>query len=145
MRSKILRVASILLLSCFSFHAQSQVPENWTQKQLIEPSQLAETINAKKNVPLILSVGPAATIPGSITIGMTNSPEGISKLKAQLKDVPKDKKLVIYCGCCPFDHCPNVRPAIEVLKDLKFTNYYLLDLSHNIRKDWIDKGYPTIK
>ena len=49
MRSKILRVASILLLSCFSFHAQSQVPENWTQKQLIEPSQLAETINAKKN------------------------------------------------------------------------------------------------
>ena len=145
MRSKILSAASILLLVCFSFHAQSQMPQNWTEKQLMEPSDLAATISANKDVPLILSVGPAALIPGSIQVGMANSAEGISKLKTQLKDVPKNKKLVIYCGCCPFDHCPNVRPAIEVLKDLKFSNYYLLDLSHNIRKDWIDKGYPTLK
>jgi hypothetical protein len=28
---------------------------------------------------------------------------------------------------------------------MKFTNYRLLDLPHNIKKDWIDKGYPTVK
>ena len=59
--------------------------------------------------------------------------------------IPKDTKVVVYCGCCPFEHCPNVRPAIDVLKEMKFTNYYLLNLSHNLKTDWIDKGYPTAK
>jgi hypothetical protein len=38
-----------------------------------------------------------------------------------------------------------VRPAIDALKEMKFTNYYLLDLPNNIKKDWIDKGYPVAK
>lgn len=129
----------------FAIGAKAQNPVNWTDKKLIEPADLATAITAKKDVPLIISVGPGATIPNSVDVGMVNNKEGLDKLKAQLNTVAKDKKIVVYCGCCPFEHCPNVRPAIDALKEMKFTNYYLLDLPHNIKKDWIDKGYPVLK
>ena len=126
-----------------SSHAQN--PVNWNEKQLLEPADLAKAIAAGKDIPAIISVGPGATIPNSIHVGMVNTKEGIDKLKIQLQGVDRDKKVVVYCGCCPFEHCPNVRPAIDVLKDLKFTNFFLLNLPHNIKKDWIDKGYPVSK
>ena len=124
-------------------HAQNAV--NWTPEQLIEPITLATTITKQKDIPLVISVGPGAVIPNSLNAGIANTKEGIEKLKEQLQNVDRNKKVVIYCGCCPFEHCPNVRPAIDVLKEMKFTNYYLLDLPHNIKKDWIDKGYPVSK
>jgi rhodanese-related sulfurtransferase len=76
---------------------------------------------------------------------MAKEEESLDTLKSKLAALPKDTKVVIYCGCCPFEHCPNVRPAIAVLKDMKFTNYQLLNLPHNIKTDWIDKGYPVKK
>ena len=133
------------LLFLLSFKSEAQKPENWTSDQLIEPATLASEIGAKTNVPLVISVGPGATIPNSIHTGMASTTEGVEALKQQLQNTPKDKKIIIYCGCCPFEHCPNVRPAIDVLKELKFTNYYLLNLPHNIKADWIDKGYPVAK
>jgi hypothetical protein len=135
----------VIAILVFSASCNAQKPVNWTEKQLMEPALLAKQIDSSKNVPLIISVGPAATIPGSIAIGMTNNAEGVAKLKKQLASVPKDKKLVVYCGCCPFEHCPNVRPAIDALKEMKFTNYFLLNIPHNIKKDWIDMGYPVGK
>ena len=116
----------------------AQNPVNWTNDQLMQPAELAKLINAKKNVPIIFSVGPAATI-----ANMVKEEGNLTKFKDELKKLPKDTKIVVYCGCCPYEHCPNVRPAIEALKELKFTNYYLLDLPHNIRVDWIDKGFPV--
>jgi hypothetical protein len=135
---------SILML-LFSFQSHAQNPVNWTPKQLIEPSDLSNTIAAQKDLPLIISVGPGSVIPNSIDVGMTSKADGLEKLKAQLKGIDRNRKIVIYCGCCPFEHCPNVRPAIDVLKGMNFTNYYLLDLPHNIKADWIDKGYPVAK
>lgn len=134
---------SLFFVTAFAIQGCTQKPDNWTAKQLMEPAQLAADINAKKPLPVIINVGPAPTIPGSIDVGMNRDKEGQDKLKKQLQGVPKDKKIVIYCGCCPFEHCPNVRPAIDILKEMKFTNYYLLNLPHNIKTDWIDKGYPT--
>src|ERR1044072_6839024 len=90
----------IVVLFCVS-NLKAQNPVNWTEKQLIEPSALAENISTQKDVPIIISIGPGAIVPNSIAIGMVNNPEGMSKLKEQLKGIPKDKKLVIYCGCCP--------------------------------------------
>ena len=135
----------LLVVVVFASHSYAQNPVNWTDKQLMEPSELANTINSKKDIPVIISIGPGATIPNSIDVGMVNTKEGLDKLKTQLNDLSKDKKIIIYCGCCPYEHCPNVRPAIDALKEMKFTNYYLLDLPHNIKKDWIDKGYPASK
>ncbi len=126
-------------------NAVAQNSENWTSKQLMEPAVLASVLSSGKNIPHIFSVGPGAIIPHSVDIGMTNTDENVSKLKKDLKDLDKKTSIVIYCGCCPFEHCPNVRPAISLLNEMKFTNYKLLNLPHNIKTDWISKGYPTVK
>jgi len=123
----------------------AQKPVNWTNEQLAEPSELAATINSKKDIPLIFSVGPGAKIPYSIDIGPVKEDENLKKFKNQLAHLSKETKIVVYCGCCPFENCPNVRPAIQVLKKMKFTNYFLLNLPHNIKVDWLDKGYPKVK
>ena len=138
----------LFVLIAFSLTTKSlwaQNPENWTSKQLIEPAELAQTLQTGKDLPVIISVGPGATIPNSIPVGMTKEKDNIDTLKSKLSVLQKDAKIVVYCGCCPFEHCPNVRPAIAALKELKFTNYHLLNLPHNLKADWIDKGYPVIK
>lgn len=116
---------------------------NWTNDQLIEPSELSAIIKSGKNIPVIVSVGPGAIITGSKDIGMVKETDNLKKFKEQLDSLSKDAPVIIYCGCCPFEHCPNVRPAIQLLKDMNFTSYKLLNLPHNIKIDWIDKGYPT--
>lgn len=134
-------MAVIALL--FSLNIYAQKPVNWTPNQLVEPSVLANEITSGKDVPLIISVGPGAIIPQSFNAGMASTPEGLNALSARLDSLPKDTKIVIYCGCCPFEHCPNVRPAIDVLKEKGFTNYYLLNLPTNIKTDWMSKGFPV--
>jgi hypothetical protein len=136
-------ICFLVILTCQKISAQN--PVNWTDDQLIEPSELAATIKSGKEIPLIISIGPGALIPHSKDIGMIKEEENMKKFKEQLTDLPKDTRIVVYCGCCPFEHCPNVRPAMQVLKDMKFTNYQLLNLPHNIKIDWINKGYPTEK
>lgn len=130
------------LFSCNLIQAQQE--NNWTNDQLMEPSTLANTLLENKNIPVILSVGPGAIIPHSIDIGMVSEKENKIKLDDTLSKLSKDAKIIIYCGCCPFEHCPNIRPAIEELKKMKFTNFHLLNLSTNIKTDWISKGYPTV-
>ncbi len=132
-----------LVFCCCFVYLMAQNPINWTDKQLMEPATLAATIQSGKNIPTIISVGPAAMIPGSVDIGSTKEAAHMQKLKDTLAKLPKNNKIVVYCGCCPFEHCPNVRPAIAALKEMKCTNYYLLNLPKNIKTDWIDKGYPV--
>ena len=138
-----MRLLTLTGLFFLSIHVSAQQADNWTAKQLMAPEDLANAITFKDNIPVIISVGPGAAIPQSIEVGMTGKKEGLDKLKAELSKLNKDTRLVIYCGCCPFEHCPNVRPAINVLKAMKFTNYFLLDLPHNLKADWIDKHYPV--
>lgn len=123
----------------------AQKPENWTADQLEEPATLAATIQSGKNLPLIYCVGPGVVIPHSIDIGMTGEEKNIEKFKEAITKLPRNSDIVIYCGCCPFEHCPNVRPAIALLQEMKFTNYRLLNLPHNIKTDWISKGYPEVE
>jgi hypothetical protein len=144
MKKQLLRYLSFIsfvLLFIGKTHAQN--PVNWTEKQLIQPSELAGALQANKNLPVIISVGPGAIIPGSIDAGMASNEDGLKRLKSELKNTDRNQRIVIYCGCCPFEHCPNVRPAIDALKEMNFTNYFLLNLPHNIKKDWIDQGYPV--
>lgn len=135
---------SVLTLALYSITSCGQNPVNWTQKQLMEPATLAKSIASKKELPVIICIGPGATIPNSVDVGMINNEAGIMKLKRRLASYSPATRVVVYCGCCPFERCPNVRPAATLLKDMKFTNYFLLNLPNNIRKDWIDKGYPII-
>lgn len=137
----LLAMTLALLASCSNSSAQN--PENWSQDQLIQPAALATQLRANQNLPLIFCVGPGAIIPHSVDIGMTKDPENLEKLRSHLKSLPKSTNIVIYCGCCPFSHCPDVRPAVALLKEMKFSNFHLLNLPDNIKTDWISKGYPT--
>jgi thiosulfate/3-mercaptopyruvate sulfurtransferase len=104
---------------------------------------LAKTINdPNAKQPIIFSIGFGAYVKNSIDIGPVKEKENMARLKAELKKLPKETNIVIYCGCCPFEHCPNIRPAFQLLNKLKFSNQKLLNLPKNIRADWIDKGYP---
>lgn len=139
------RLKAVAFFLIFSFQKISaQNPINWTPNQLMEPSELAATLKTNKHLSVIFSVGPGATIPHSKDIGMVKEAENLKKFKDELSHLSKKTAIVVYCGCCPFEKCPNVRPAIQMLKDMKFTNYKLLDLPNNIKIDWINKGYPTI-
>jgi thiosulfate/3-mercaptopyruvate sulfurtransferase len=142
-KMKVVKVLSLLLVLICSTKANAQSRINWTNDQLLEPSELAAVLKTNKTLPVIFSVGPGATIPGSKDIGMVKDAENLQKLKDSLANLPKESEIIIYCGCCPFERCPNARPAIQVLKDMNFTNYKLLNLPHNIKIDWIDKGYPS--
>ncbi len=132
-------VFSIVLLAC---PAKAQEP--WTPKQLMQPSELANLINSSSpDKPIIFSIGVAAVIKGSIDLGPVHEAANLEKFRQALSKLPRNSNIVIYCGCCPFTHCPNIRPAFTLLNDMKFTNQKLLNLSTNIKVDWINKGYPV--
>jgi len=148
-----MKKTKIIILSLFAFAYiatafQSITTKNegepWTKQQLLEPTDLAKTINNPKAVqPMIYCIGPQAIIKNSIEIGSAQVPSNLMNFKQQISRLPKNANIVIYCGCCPFDVCPNVRPAVNLLKEMKFTNFKLLNLPRNIKVDWIDHGYPV--
>lgn len=143
MRYLVFLFAALLVMPSSGIYAQQQV-EPWNYKQLVATETLAARIDKGDTKDLlILSIGPDAVIKGSVDIGPTSEKENISKLRNLLKDVPKDKEVVIYCGCCPFVRCPNIRPAFLVLQDMGFKNGKLLDIPQNIKVDWLDKDYAT--
>ncbi|SOD82318.1 hypothetical protein [Spirosoma fluviale] len=120
--------------------------EPWRPDQLLEPADLAETINTPGAAkPLIISIGPAATIKSSIGVGPGSEADNLAKLEKLLSKEPKNREIVIYCGCCPFKNCPNVRPAFTKLNELGFKNHKLLNLAKNLKTDWLDKGYPAVE
>lgn len=133
-------LTTVVSLSSFG---QGSNAEPWNENQLMPPSDLANVINNGKAQPIIFSIGPGAIVKGSIDIGPAKEKENLKKLKEALSKLPKDTGIVIYCGCCPFQHCPNIRPAFQLLNKMKFTNHKLLNLPKNIKVDWIDKGYPV--
>jgi len=142
MRYGLLLMLTLLLLGK-GLYAQQTDP--WTADHLYDPQLLADKINQQQmNTILILCVGPDALINGSVDIGPTQDPDHLIQLKNFLKEVPKDKEVIIYCGCCPFARCPNIRPAFQVLKEMGFKHPRLLNLPKNIKTDWLDKGYPLI-
>jgi hypothetical protein len=135
-------LAAVIILSSISL-ARVQADEPWTDKQLKDPAALAAAItDPKAPKPVIFNVGPVQQIKGAIAIGPAVKPDNLEKLKQALAKLPTDKEVIIYCGCCPFSRCPNVRPAFELLQKLKFKNAMLLNLPSNLNDDWISKGYP---
>lgn len=135
-------VTATTVFATNQFFSQGQ-KDPWTQQQLLDPAELAKVLkNTKSPQPIIFSIGMQAVIKGSIDIGPVMMPQNLNLLKEKLNELPKNSQIVVYCGCCPFASCPNVRPAMALLKSMQFTNYKLLNLPQNIKVDWIDKDYP---
>lgn len=115
---------------------------------LIQPGDLAAELAAKGSPAAIFQVGPNVLyrgkhIPGAIYAGPASRPEGLALLKSAVEKLPRDRQIVIYCGCCPWSHCPNVKPAMEMLQQMGFTHAKAMYVEDNFAKDWIDKGYPV--
>lgn len=148
-----LKLPALVIVLCMTGTAAvAQLPaltnenEPWTADQLLDPAKLAAILkNEKVTPPTILSVSPGPVIPGSLDIGPASEKANMEKLKAQLRSIPKDADIVVYCGCCPFAKCPNIRPAFSLLNDMGYKNHKLLDLPNNIKIDWINKGYPVAR
>lgn len=144
--SHLVTVLFLALLASIKCTAQSTTPEPWSANQLMEPADLANIINnPKAHKEYIFCIGPGAMIKNSIDIGPAREKANLEKFKQQVSKLPRDANIVIYCGCCPFDHCPNIRPAFTLLNEMHFTNQKLLNIPHNIKVDWKDHNYPVEK
>jgi hypothetical protein len=114
----------------------------WTSSELLEPAVLASQLTSGGNHAMILNIGKVEDIKGATHIGPVSSAENLDKLKKVVASLPKNAGLVIYCGCCPFAKCPNIRPAFTTLKKMGFTNIKVLDIPVNLETNWTSKGYP---
>jgi thiosulfate/3-mercaptopyruvate sulfurtransferase len=119
------------------------------EAQLIQPAELNKILSAKGgDKPLMFQVGSRvlfeqAHIAGSEYTGPGSQPAGIDQLKKRVASLPKDKSIVLYCGCCPWNRCPNVAPAFRLLQSLGFTRVKVLYIANNFGSDWLEKGYPV--
>ena len=116
---------------------------------LLTPTALVPILT-KPERPLVIQVGSyvlyaEAHIPGSEYVGASGTDEGLQQLRKRMSSLKKDQLIVLYCGCCPWDHCPNIRPAYQQLRVLGFTHVQVLYLPQNFGTDWVDKGYPIAK
>ncbi len=150
----------LLALSGLSFLAfamltvssgRAQNPSDpWTTAQTVQPNDLVKELSNAKTAPTVVFVGfqrlyTAGHIKGSQFHGSGGSVDGIPQLKAWAASLPRSTNLVIYCGCCPMDHCPNLRPPFAVLRDMGFTKLRVLILPTSFAADWADKGLPYEK
>jgi thiosulfate/3-mercaptopyruvate sulfurtransferase len=138
-------VLAILIVASLAVAAAT-----WAPQDLIQPSAVAAKLkesDAKK--PLILQIGfqtlyRSSHLPGAEYAGPASNPAGIEAIKKAVANVAKDREIIIYCGCCPWDHCPNMKPAFDLLKGLGFKNFKAIMIADNLEADWIKKGYPII-
>jgi 3-mercaptopyruvate sulfurtransferase SseA len=112
---------------------------------LLQPEQLHRQLEAHAPL-LILQVGSKvlyqeAHIPGAEYAGPGSRPEGLAALRARVQRLPRIQPIVLYCGCCPWNKCPNVGPAWQLLHSMGFTHVRVLYIADNFGVDWVARGY----
>lgn len=139
---------SLLSFALFAQTPARTPPDPWKPSDLMEPAALAARLAGSAPKPKILYVGfpilyRSAHVTGAALAGPASKPEGLERLKQIAAKLPRDQELVIYCGCCPWDVCPNVRPAFRALREMGFTHLKLMTIPTNMATDWIAKDYPV--
>jgi thiosulfate/3-mercaptopyruvate sulfurtransferase len=120
----------------------------WNAAELIEPAKLAEWVSrGDKSLQVVCVAFPALYkqrhISGAVFAGPGGKPEGIATLRATLEKLIQSEPVILYCGCCPMQDCPNIRPAYSTAKGLGFKKLQVLNLPNNFHTDWTAKGYPV--
>jgi thiosulfate/3-mercaptopyruvate sulfurtransferase len=138
MQGRVAAAATLIGLMTMALAAQTSV---------VQPKELDALLRSSGEKPAILYVGFAAGyraghIPGAVLAGPAESAEGLKTLTAAVMALPRDREIVVYCGCCPWDSCPNVRPALALLRQMGFTRVKALVLLNNFAADWVARGYP---
>lgn len=134
---------SFVVSLCFAQAAQ----DPWPATDVVQPDVLAAVVATAK-APIVISVAFPVLyrnkhIVHALDAGAGSKPEGIAALKALVGTAPKSADIVIYCGCCPMDKCPNVRPAYSALKSMGFEHVRVLSIPTNMSADWYSHGYPA--
>jgi len=86
--------------------------------QLLQPEELVQLLHSSGGEkPSMLQVGShvlyaEAHIPGSEYVGAGGQDTGLQALRDRVKGMKSNQFLIIYCGCCPWNKCPNIRPRI---------------------------------
>lgn len=146
-------LAATLLTIVFATHSRSSslaVPE-WKNARQISPAELAKKISGPTSSrPIVLQVGfkvlyEGGHIPGAIFAGPASTPDGLAKLKAVAAKIPRSKEVILYCGCCPWEKCPNVHPAYDALRRMGFTRLIVLLVPQDFAHDWIGQGFPVAR
>lgn len=114
----------------------------------VQPAELADLLSKPGDKPLLLHVGfnklyQQAHIPGSEYLGPTSETDALTRLEQRVASTPRSTAIIIYCGCCPWERCPNVKPAYRALHDLGFTNLRVLFITKDFGTDWAEHGYPV--
>ena len=152
-------VVSFAILGSFTFHPQ-QAQGQWAAPQsasattipaaqLIHADELNNLLHARgADRPLILQVGSRmmfdqAHIPGSEYAGPGSQAQGVGLLRGRVGTLPRSTSIVLYCGCCPWNRCPNVGPAYQLLREMGFTQVKVLYLANNFGDDWVNRGFPV--
>jgi hypothetical protein len=146
-----LGIATLLATACLialaspaSLQADS---DPWTKAQTVQPADLEKELGNSKSAPTVVFVGfkrlySAGHIKGAQYHGTAGSEEGLKELTTWAAGLPRSTNLVIYCGCCPLERCPNIRPAFKALQGLGFKNLRVLLLPQDFATDWAGKGLP---
>src|SRR5215510_13323148 len=126
----LLFLTAALLPSAGSLSNSATAPppsDPWSVAQTISPDDFAKELQLKRDLaPIIVYVGvrtlyAGARIPGAVFRGPGSTEQGLAELKKFAATLPKDSNVLIYCGCCPLDRCPNLRPAFTTLSAMGFT------------------------
>jgi hypothetical protein len=112
----------------------------------MQAEELNRILLTKAAKPIIVQVGArmffAQThIAGAIFAGPGSQAAGLQLLEAKMAGVAKDQLIVLYCGCCPWERCPNIAPAYQRLLQLGYTKVQVLYLANSFGEDWVNKGY----
>lgn len=153
-------ISSLIFLSAFAINFspvtaasgdEKKSAEPWPSSQTMEPAQLAKMLTDKySSMPTVVCVGfrslyVGGHVPDSGFHGTPSTEQGLAELRSWAANLPRSANLVIYCGCCPFDKCPNIRPAYTALSGMGFKNVRVLVIPTSFAVDWADKGYPIQK
>ena len=135
---KKLFITTIVLLFASAVTAQI-----WKKEQLMPTADLAAKLNGNvSDKPIVFNVGPMENIKTAKFVGRGTSVTSIDKMKSELSMENKSKTVVIYCGCCSFSSCPNIKPSFDALVAAGFKNTKVLEIPEGIKPDWVAKGYP---
>jgi hypothetical protein len=148
MNRKVLLVFVGLFILDFGLLTAGAAAQTAGYIQIIQPEDLVKVLQSKGKKPLLLQIGSRvlyaqAHIPGSEYIGAGSTPDGLRQLRKRVESLPRAQPIVLYCGCCPWSHCPNVHPAYEELNSMGFTQVKVLYILNNFGADWVQKGYPV--
>lgn len=143
---------ALLSLTSPAIHSQEKkTADPWASSEAMQPAQLSKMLTDKYvSLPTVVFVGfrslyAGGHVPDASFHGTASTEQGLAELKTWAASLSRSTELVIYCGCCPMEKCPNIRPAYTALSSMGFKRLRVLVLPTSFAVDWADKGYPMQK